>query len=191
MGSFISHDDEITHLPPGAVRLATNAWTGVQAVAVDESASRLQRVADALARTGGRATLVAADAGDTAAWWDGRPFDRILLDAPCSATGVIRRHPDIKRHRRAGDVERLCAAQARLLDALWPLLAGDGVLLYATCSVLPAENQRQIARFLERTPGAVERPLEAAWGRRTSSGRQVLPHDEGMDGFFYALLGRS
>ncbi len=104
---------------------------------------------------------------------------------------MIRRHPDIKLHRRYADIARLAETQARLLDALWPLLARDGVLLYATCSILPEENSRQIEAFLSRTPDAIERPLEASWGRPTSPGRQILPHDERMDGFYYALLARS
>ena len=159
--------------------------------ALDQSSSRLETMARNLDRLGLAAHLLCADAACPEQWWDGQPFERILLDAPCSATGVIRRHPDIKLHRRYADIARLAETQARLLDALWPLLARDGVLLYATCSILPEENSRQIEAFLSRTPDAIERPLEASWGRPTSPGRQILPHDERMDGFYYALLARS
>ena len=162
-----------------------------EVTALDVSGERLRRVGDYLSRIGASARLVQGDAGEPAGWHDGRPFERILLDAPCSATGVIRRHPDIKRHRRPRDIDELGRVQARLLDALWPLLAGGGVLLYATCSILPVENQLQIARFLARTPDASERALDAAWGRPTLHGRQVLPHDQRMDGFYYALLAKS
>lgn len=162
-----------------------------QVTALDVSASRLETVARNLERLAMHAHLLAADAACPAQWWDGRCFDRILLDAPCSATGVIRRHPDIKLHRTPLDIERLRVTQAALLDALWPLLARGGMLLYATCSILPGENARQVEAFLARTPDAIERPLEVSWGRPTSPGRQVLPHDERMDGFYYALLVRS
>ena len=121
---------------------------------------------------------------------DGTPtsFDRILLDAPCSATGVIRRHPDIKWLRRPTDIEALAARQARLLDALWPLLAPGGTLLYVTCSLLAVENEQQIRAFLSRHRDAAEVPIAADWGRPRSSGRQVLPTPDGGDGFYFARL---
>lgn len=159
-------------------------------VAVDADASRLDRVAENLLRLGSRATLVAADAGATAAWWDGHRFDRILLDAPCSATGVIRRHPDIKLLRRPTDIDALVATQERLLAALWPLLVPGGRLVYATCSVLEREGARQIARFLAAHADAVALPIAADWGRPRGFGRQILPGEAAMDGFFYACLVR-
>jgi 16S rRNA (cytosine967-C5)-methyltransferase len=119
-----------------------------------------------------------------------RRFDAILIDAPCSATGIIRRQPDIKWHRRAEDVAALVALQARLLDALWPRLAPGGRLLYATCSLLPEENARQVEAFLARTPQARALPLDVRFGRDSGPGRQRLPGEDGMDGFFYALVGR-
>jgi 16S rRNA (cytosine967-C5)-methyltransferase len=104
---------------------------------------------------------------------------------------VIRRHPDIKTLRTAADVDGLAAEQARLLDALWPLLAAGGILVYATCSVLKRENEGQVAAFLERRPDARERPIEAEWGRPRPVGRQILPGEDGMDGFYYAVLTKN
>jgi 16S rRNA (cytosine967-C5)-methyltransferase len=164
----------------------------VDLVAVDVDADRLQRVAENLRRLGYAAQLIAGDATRPADWWDGRPFDRILLDAPCSATGVIRRHPDIKLLRRPEDIQTLVELQARILDAVWPLLKPGGMLLYATCSVLPAENAGQVDAFLARRADAVVREIAAAWGRPAGAGRQILPgvatNGEGMDGFYYACL---
>lgn len=118
-------------------------------------------------------------------------YHRILLDAPCSATGVIRRHPDIKWLRRDTDLPALCDVQARMLDALWPLLLPGGALLYATCSLLPAENEAQIRAFLGRWNDAHARPLEKTWGIARPWGRQTLPQEGGPDGFYYALLEKS
>src|SRR5690606_28505927 len=137
------------------------------------------------------AQLLAADAADPAAWWDGEPYDAILVDAPCSATGIVRRQPDVLLHRRPSDVAALTALQARLLDALWPLLAPGGVLLYATCSILREENERQVDAFLARTPDAAVDMLPPAFGHAAGGGRQRLPGEAGMDGFFYARLKRA
>lgn len=157
-------------------------------VAIDNDPDRLARVTETLQRLNLSTSLVCADAAETGQWWDNRPFDRILLDAPCSATGVIRRHPDIKLLRRATDIPALQAGQYKLLQRLWPLLKQGGMLLYATCSVLPEENQHQIERFLAEHTDARLQPIEAPWGRPTPAGRQLLPGDEDMDGFFYAVL---
>ncbi|MCQ4164132.1 16S rRNA (cytosine(967)-C(5))-methyltransferase RsmB [Tahibacter harae] len=158
-------------------------------LALDRDPERLNQVRDNLARLGLQATLAAGDAAEPQAWWDGRPFDRILLDAPCSATGVIRRQPDIRLHRRGGDIARLAAEQQRLLDALWPLLRPGGRLVYATCSVLRRENQQQIEAFLARTPQAAARAaVPPRFGRAAGAGRQNLPGGDGMDGFFYAIV---
>lgn len=132
--------------------------------------------------------LRAGDAGEPTAWWDGKPFDRILLDAPCSATGVIRRHPDIKLHRRAGDIPQLAREQSRLLAALWPLLAPRGKLVYATCSVLREENERVVDAFLDTHPEAQSGPCNLAVGRAAGAGWQVLPGEGGLDGMYYALI---
>ncbi|KAB7627244.1 16S rRNA (cytosine(967)-C(5))-methyltransferase RsmB [Alkalilimnicola sp. S0819] len=159
-------------------------------VAVELDPLRMPRIQENLARLELHAKLVEGDAARPADWWDGRPFERILLDAPCSATGVIRRHPDIKWLRRADDIPRLAALQEKLLEALWPLLAEGGRLLYATCSVLPVENSEQIQRFLTRHPEARCEPLPGSWGREQACGRQILSGDEGMDGFYYACLSK-
>ena len=159
-----------------------------EVIALDLEPSRLARVEENLARLQLQATLVAADGRDVAAWWDGKPFQRILLDAPCSATGVIRRHPDIKLTRQADDIAALAQLQGELLDALWPTLEVGGVLLYATCSVLPQENSDNIAAFLQRTPGARELDIAGAFGLKQAHGRQLLPQADGHDGFYYAKL---
>jgi 16S rRNA (cytosine967-C5)-methyltransferase len=162
-------------------------------VAVDSDAERLERVRENLDRLGLAATIVAGDASKPGEWWNGEPFDAILLDAPCSATGVIRRHPDIKLLRRAADVDELSALQAKILDALWPTLAPGGRLLYATCSVLAAENDCVVGRFLESRDDAEEDTVLPSYNirdvmRTKACGYQVLPGTAGMDGFYYACL---
>ncbi|MCO6056111.1 16S rRNA (cytosine(967)-C(5))-methyltransferase RsmB [Pseudomonas sp. MOB-449] len=159
-----------------------------EVVAVDLEESRLVRVRENLARIGLSAKLIAADGRDTAGWWDGKPFQRILLDAPCSATGVIRRHPDIKLTRQAEDIPALAQLQGELLDALWQTLEVGGVLLYATCSTLPQENSDNIAAFLARTPGARELDIPGSFGLKQPHGRQLLAQENGHDGFYYAKL---
>lgn len=162
-------------------------------VAVDLEAKRLVRVRENLQRLGLSAELIAADGRDTATWWDGKPFQRILLDAPCSATGVIRRHPDIKLTRQPDDIAALAVLQGELLDALWPTLDVGGILLYATCSTLPTENTEVIEAFLARTPGARELDIAGQFGQPAAGikqphGRQLLAQEGGHDGFFYAKL---
>lgn len=157
-------------------------------VAVESDRDRVGRLTAGLARLGVEAEVIVADAAEPAAWWDGRPFERILLDVPCSGLGVVRRHPDIKLLRRPRDLEALAAAQARLLDAVWPLLAPGGMLLYTTCSILRRENEAQIEAFLQRHPNARAEPPAAEWGRTAGKGRQILPGEDGMDGFYFAYL---
>lgn len=157
-------------------------------VAIDLEAKRLIRVRENLDRLKLDAELIACDARETASWWDGKPFQRILLDAPCSATGVIRRHPDIKLTRQADDIPALASLQGELLDALWPTLEVGGMLLYATCSSLPTENTEVIDAFLARTPGARELDLATEAGLRQPHGRQLLAQEGGHDGFYYAKL---
>ncbi|MBK5548678.1 16S rRNA (cytosine(967)-C(5))-methyltransferase RsmB [Pseudomonas sp. TH03] len=165
---------------------AEPALAGV--VAVDLEAKRLVRVRENLARLGLSAELIAADGRDTATWWDGKPFQRILLDAPCSATGVIRRHPDIKLTRQPDDIAALAVLQGELLDAMWITLEVGGILLYATCSTLPTENTEVIEAFLARTPGARELDLAITAGIKQPHGRQLLVQEGGHDGFYYAKL---
>ena len=162
---------------------------GLTAIDIDER--RLRRIEENLSRLSLHAELLQGDAGKPSAWWDGRLYDRILLDVPCSATGVIRRHPDIKVLRKPGDVATLVTRQAGLLQALWPLLAPGGMLLYSTCSVLFDENSSQVARFLEHQADAAELPINAAWGRACMHGRQILPGEDQMDGFFFACLQKN
>lgn len=163
---------------------------GLRLLALDIDSRRLRRTADTLRRVGVDAAveLKAADAADPAAWWDGVPFDAALIDAPCSATGIVRRQPDILLHRRPGDIDALVLTQARLLDAVWTTLAPGGVLVYATCSILRRENADQIDAFLARTPDASVEPLAETFGHAAGAGRQRLPGEDGMDGFFYARL---
>jgi 16S rRNA (cytosine967-C5)-methyltransferase len=160
-------------------------------VAIDVDANRLRRVEDTLRRLGLEAKTAVGDASRPEAWWDGKAFDRILVDAPCSALGVIRRHPDIKLLRRAEDIEPLAAQQRAILNAAWNLLAPGGCLLYATCSVLKEENERQIVDFLAGHPDATEWPIAAEWGAACAAGRQILPGDLAMDGFYYARLRKA
>jgi 16S rRNA (cytosine967-C5)-methyltransferase len=171
--------------------------------AVDVSPERLARVTQNLQRLGLRAQLVAADAAEPADWWDGQRFNRILLDVPCSATGVIRRHPDIKLLRRADDVPALAARQSQLLRTLWPLLLPGGRLLYASCSALQAETTAVIAEFLASEPAArdvtaagmqslVTQPwLTAPAAGGGVHGYRIAAGSAGMDGFYYALLEKS
>jgi 16S rRNA (cytosine967-C5)-methyltransferase len=162
---------------------------------LDVSDARLGRVRESLDRLGLVADVRVGDAGRPADWWDGRPYDRILLDVPCSATGVIRRHPDIKLLRRAGDIQALVRRQADLLRTAWTLLVPGGTLLYTTCSVLRAENEGVVGAFLAATPEASDRTAvgTAGWPSRPGEagpGYQVLPGEAGMDGFYYACLTR-
>jgi 16S rRNA (cytosine967-C5)-methyltransferase len=160
-------------------------------LALDRDAARLQNVGDNLARLGLAARCEAADAARPAGWWDGKPFDRVLLDAPCTASGIIRRHPDGKWLKRAGDLGQLAAIQRQLLDALWQVLRPGGKLLYATCSVFPEENARQIEAFLSAHANArvlaADLPAPFALGHRNG---QLLP-DQRHDGFYYALLEKA
>ena len=155
----------------------------IDLTALDADVGRVARIAENLQRLGLAATVKVADAGNTDAWWDGRPFDRILADVPCSASGVVRRHPDVKWLRRDSDIAGFVATQARIVDALWPTLARGGTMLYASCSVFAAENTNQVEAFLGRHPDARLAPA----GASGSCDRYQIPDAE-HDGFFYALL---
>ena len=156
-------------------------------IAVDADAQRLLRVSENLQRLKLQAQVIHGDASQPETWWSGPEFDRILLDAPCSATGVIRRHPDIKWLRRPADIVELVALQGKILSALWCKLKQGGTLLYATCSILPEENCEQIREFLHRHPDARLVPLHAGDTEQTP-GQQLFPGDGNMDGFYYAKL---
>lgn len=160
----------------------------LELTAIDIDSRRIQRVTDNLQRLRLNARCVVGDASRPDGDWAKGTYPHILLDAPCSATGVIRRHPDIKVLRRESDLPALVDLQRRCLDETWPLLETGGVLLYATCSILPEENEQQVTGFLSRHVDAREHPIDAAWGVARSVGRQTLPGEEGMDGFYYALL---
>lgn len=158
--------------------------------AVDSDAERLLLVADNLGRGGFSAHMKQADTADLEQWWDKDNFDRILLDAPCSASGVLRRHPDIKLHRTATDIEQLVILQAKLLDSVWQTLSPGGRLLYATCSIWPEENQEQVSQFLQRHQDAKLDELNLEGCASTETGLQILPGYEGMDGFYYAAINK-
>lgn len=165
---------------------------GLRVLALDRSEARLEKLRDNAHRLGlsdtDRLTVVCGDALHPDSWWDGAPFDRILLDAPCTATGVIRRHPEIKWLRGEGQVAEAVALQAGLLRTLWPLVKAGGMLVYATCSVLRDENSEQISRFTDSHGDARPETREVPWGQPCESGRQILPGEADMDGFFYARL---
>lgn len=160
-------------------------------LAVEAEPRRAPRIRQNLDRLGLHAEVVVGDAGEPSAWWDGTPFDRVMIDAPCSATGVIRRRPDVRLHRREADIDALVAQQSRILAACWPTLAPGGRLLYVTCSILRRENDGVVAAFLDRQADAEALPLTLPAGRRTSVGWQMLPGDGDLDGMYYALLSKA
>jgi 16S rRNA (cytosine967-C5)-methyltransferase len=156
--------------------------------ALDSEPARLRRIGQNLERLGLHADLAVGDAGTPSAWWDGAPYDRILVDAPCSATGVLRRRPDVRLHRRGSDIAPLAAQQQRILDALWPLLKPGGRLVYVTCSLLRAENEAVVQALLARTGDARSVPFTLPVGQRAAVGWQILPGDGDLDGMYYAVL---
>lgn len=160
-------------------------------IALDVDPKRLKRVKENLSRLNLDATLIQGDALSPETWWDGRLFDRILLDAPCSATGVIRRHSDIKLLRTDEEIAAINKIQESMLNALWPLLADGGLMVYATCSVVTEENEKQIAHFIENHSDCQIVKGNWSWGRATGHGQQILPGELGMDGFFYSVLTKS
>ncbi len=162
---------------------------GVVLTAVDLDEQRMERVRENLQRLGLSARLFIGDAvRPRGEWAETACYDRILLDAPCSATGVIRRHPDIKQLRRAEDIVALAETQGRMLSAIWPLLKPGGMLLYVTCSLMPEENEQQVEGFLALQEDARERLIDAAWGHVRRVGRQTLPGEDSMDGFYFACI---
>ena len=158
--------------------------------AVEFDTARTTRIRQNLDRLGLHADVRVGDAGDPSGWWDGKPFDRILIDAPCSATGVLRRRPDVRLHRRASDIDALVAQQRHILAALWPLLAPGGRLVYVTCSLLRSENEDVIHGFLADHADATSSPLQLPIGQAATTGWQILPGDGDLDGMYYAVLER-
>lgn len=177
--------------PGGKTAHLLESCKDIDLTALDKHSQRIGQVRENLSRLGLQAKIQVADATGTEAWWDGIKFDKILLDAPCSATGVIRRHPEIKWLRSSGQVDKVVQSQADLLKALWPLLEPGGLLVYATCSILARENGQQVKRFLKEHPGAELEEPDVEWGTASPFGRQILPGEARMDGFFYAVLRKS
>ncbi len=171
--------------------LLERAELGTSLDAVEIDRDRLLRVKQNLDRLKLSATLIAGDATQADHWWNGEPYDAILLDAPCSASGVIRRHPDIKLLRKASDIKSLNYLQGQLLEGIWPCLRPGGLLLYTTCSVFREENDDILGAFIDRTTDAKNQPIVAPWGVATEYGRQLLPLPGANDGFYYALLEKS
>jgi 16S rRNA (cytosine967-C5)-methyltransferase len=163
----------------------------VALTAVEFDAGRTRRIQQNFDRLSLAAQLIVGDAGEPAGWWDGQAFDRILIDAPCSATGVLRRRPDVRLHRRDSDIPVLAAQQRRILDALWPLLAPGGRLVYVTCSLLKAENDAVVQGFLDARPDARAVPFTLPVGQSAGAGWQILPGDGDLDGMYYAVLERA
>ena len=159
-----------------------------ECIGLDLEKQRLKRTEDNLNRLNLHASLIQGDATKPDTWWDGIAFDRILLDAPCSAIGVIRRHPDIKLLRSTEEINTIAELQYKILNALWPLLAIDGILVYATCSITNQENTQQIQRFITEHADALYIPQNLPWGYQTSYGQQILPGMDNMDGFFYSVI---
>lgn len=172
--------------PGGKTAHILERTQGCEVVAIDCDDTRLKRVHDNLQRLNLKAKVICGDARNPQDWWQGEQFDRILLDAPCSATGVIRRHPDIKWLRRADDIAALAELQSEILDAMWQQLKPGGTLVYATCSITPQENKEQVKAFLARTPDAQLQGSDVS-----NPGRQILPGEEDMDGFYYAILTKN
>lgn len=177
--------------PGGKTAHILETEPSIELTAVDRDVKRSERIFENLERLDLNANVICADAADIETWWDKKSFDRILVDAPCSAVGVMRRHPDIKLIREEKDVNEITKIQAELLRALWKTLKPGGLMLYATCSILAEENQNQIEKFLSETTDAIEEIIKANWGRAVKHGRQILPGNNNMDGFYYCLLTRN
>ena len=187
----VQHGERVLDLcaaPGGKTCHILETMPDIDMTAVELQSVRMQRVQQNLERLGLKASLVVGDATDVSGWWDRKPFDRILVDAPCSASGVIRRHPDIKSLRQPDDLDSLADIQQQILQQAWHMLRPGGVLLYVTCSVFRRENQQQIETLLSATATAGESVLDVGWGLACSHGRQLLPGESGGDGFYFARL---
>lgn len=178
--------------PGGKTAQLLQQYENIELDALDSSEVRLERLRQNLQRINKSARILIGDAASPETWFDGINYDCILADVPCSASGVIRRHPDIKLLRRESDIMPLLAQQRKILDALWRLLKPGGKMLYSTCSVFRDENEVQIAKFLQRHPDCAEVTINnAEWGEPRPHGRQILTGSDNMDGFYYGLLTRS
>ncbi len=177
--------------PGGKTTHILELCPGADVVAADADADRLALLSANLRRLGQKAEVVRADAADPDLSWSPRAaYDKILIDAPCSATGVIRRHPDVKWLRTPGEIAAIAGVQRKILENMWRLLKPGGIMIYATCSIEPRENSLQIENFLARHPDCAPVPL-APDGAPARPGLQILPGRNGMDGFFYAKLAKS
>lgn len=168
--------------------LLEQSGNSINVVGLEKHPQRFRRLQATLGRLQLNATVKLADACDVETWWNHQSFDSILLDAPCTASGVIRRHPDMKVLRQPADLDKVRALQRRLLTALWPLLKSGGKLLYVTCSLLPEENDQQVEMLLSQLGDVQPKMIDAPWGRAMKYGRQILPGQHGMDGFYYACI---
>jgi 16S rRNA (cytosine967-C5)-methyltransferase len=175
---------KLTHILESEPNLA-------QVIALEANKNRMQKITDNLHRLNLKATLVHGKAEQPKAWWDGQKFERILLDAPCSATGVIRRHPDIKFLKSGQDIAQLAKKQLEMLNALWPLLTSGGTLTYVTCSILAQENDDNLKKFKTNHPDAHIKSIHVPHTLATTYGKQALPGNQGMDGFYYACLEKN
>ena len=178
--------------PGGKTSHLLQAYDDIELDALDSSEARLERIRQNLGRINRSARILSGDAANPDSWFSGKDYDCILADVPCSASGVMRRHPDIKLLRRESDIMPLLSQQRKILDALWRLLKPGGKMLYSTCSIFKDENEGQIAKFLERHPDGTEVAVQdASWGEPRPHGRQILTGCDNMDGFYYALLAKS
>ena len=174
--------------PGGKSAHILETGNNIDLLCLDISRQRLEKVSENLSRLNLNAEIKQGNANNTDSWWNGNSFDRILLDAPCSASGIIRRHPDIKLHRQVKDIDHLAEQQLHLLTALWPCLKPGGLLLYATCSVFKAENEQTLQKFLAQQKDAEEQKMDLDLGQDRPVGKQLFPKQNSHDGFYYGLL---
>lgn len=177
--------------PGGKLTHLLESESTLEIVAVEKNAQRILAIKDNLNRLKLQCEVICGDAAKPHEWWNKTLFDRILLDVPCSASGVVRRHPDIKLLREESDVAQFAHEQMQLLKALWPTLKPNGLLLYATCSIFPGENVEVLKQFLAEHADASEEKIESTWGVECEVGRQILPGMHNMDGFYYGRLRKA
>ena len=176
--------------PGGKAAHLLERTPNIDLIAIDISPDRIKSVKETFSRLGLNGQTLVADASDRDSWWDGSGFDRILVDAPCSGTGVIRRHPDIKLLRRANDLQSFAETQKNLLRGLWPSLKSGGLLVYVTCSIMPEENWQVAEAFSAEHSDCEELVIDTEWGVKQPFGRQILPSVEGGDGFYFVRFAK-